>query len=165
MEIEEQKSNVEQEFNQQIQDLQAAIERVGLRQDELKAFIFDVSATIKKLQENLDSLPKEAYDAKGKFYLAIQKNNELISRYYDTISSFEAVRHRYQQDIGRLTKDKLYFINIELRRVEDKFDNTSASMSKFTKEIRELISTIAENPVISKKLIGSVEDKPEYSME
>lgn len=163
MDIDEKK--IESEFMQQIQELRDSIDRIGLRQDELKGCIYEVTDIVKSIQQQVESLPPTAYEARAKFHLAIQKNNELISRLYDTISNFESVRHRYQQDIGRLTKDKIYFLNIELRRVEDKMDSTSSGMAKIMKELRQLVSTIVENPNISNKVLDSIEGKPEYNLE
>ena len=150
---------IEVEFEKQIQELRESIDRVGLRQDELRGYVFEVTDIVKEIQSQISSLPSNAYEAKGKFHLAMQKNNELISRLYDTIANFESVRHRYQQDIGRLTKDKIYFINIELRKVEEKMDSNSSSMIKFMKELRSLVSSVTENPEVSSKILGSIEKK------
>lgn len=158
-------SKIDQDFQNQIDELKNSIERVGLRQDELKTYIFEVTDSINELKAILASLPKEAYEAKGKLHMAMQKNYEVITKLYDTISSFESVRQRYQQDAGRLTKDKLYFINIELRRIEDKTDSSSGSVLKFMKELQQMIKTVQSSPEISNQILGSLEDKPEYNMD
>lgn len=155
---------IESEFEQQIQELRESIDRVGIRQDELKGFVFEISDTINEIKMQLATLPKEAFEARAKFHLAIQKNNELISRLYETISSFESVRHRYQQEIGKTTRDKIMFLNIEIKRVEDKFDNTSAGMTKFMKELRTFVSEVSKKPEVM-EVVNDIESRPEYSME
>ena len=158
-------TKIEEEFRQQIEDLKQSIDRIGIRQDELKGYIFEVTDAISEIKVMIAGLPKEAYEAKSKFHLAIQKNHELISKLYDSISNFEAVRCRYSQDIGRLTKEKLYLINIDLKRVEDKTDSASSSIFKFMKELRQMITEVNSNPEISNKILGSIENKPEYNMD
>lgn len=160
----EEKKLMERQFDDQIEEIKASIERVGLRQDEVKCYIVDVTATISEAKTMLKNLPKDAFEAKGKLYLAIQKNNELVSKMYDTIANFESVRHRYQAEIGKLTRDKLMFINIELKRVEDKMDSTTAGMTRFMRELREFVATANQNPAAG-KINVKIEDDPAYSME
>ena len=161
--IDERKS-MEKEFQDQIEELKASIERVGLRQDEIKCYIVDVTATIAEVKMLLNNLPKDAFEAKGKMYLAIQKNNELIAKMYDSIANFESVRHRYQAEIGKVTKDKLMFLNVELKKVEDKMDNTTAGMTRFMRELREFVSAANQNPAAG-KIDVKVDDDPAYSMD
>lgn len=161
----EETQKMEEEFNKQIEELKASIERVGLRQDEVKSYIIDISATINEVKIALQNLPKDAGEARGKMYLAIQKNNELVSKLYDTIANFESVRHRYQAEIGKITKDKLVFLNIDLKRVEDKLDNTTAGMTKFMRELKEFVSAVGKNTEITDRIKTDLDDKPEYSME
>lgn len=161
----EETKKMENEFNQQIEELKASIERVGLRQDEVKCYIVDITATINEVKIALKNLPKDEYKSKGNLYLAIQKNNELIAKMYDTIANFESVRHRYQSEIGKLTKDKLEFINISLKKVEDKMDNTTAGMTRFMRELREFVSAVGKDNTMSEKIKIDVDENPEYSME
>ncbi len=160
----EEKKIMELEFNNQIEELKASIERVGLRQDEVKCYIVDVTATITEAKTMLKNLPKDAYEAKGKLYLAIQKNNELVAKMYDTIANFESVRHRYQAEIRKLTRDKLVFLNIELKKVEDKMDSTTAGMTRFMRELREFVAAANQTPAGGKIDVKS-EEEPAYSME
>lgn len=161
--VDEQK--IEAEFQQQIYDLKSSIERIGERQDELKGYVYEVYDSISELKTIIANLPKEAYEAKAKLHLAVQKNHELISRLYDSISNFEAVRCRYSQDVGRVTKDKLHFLNVELRRVEDKTETNTASVLRFMRELREMISAVNSNPEVTREIEHSLENKPEYSMD
>lgn len=156
--------DIELEFQKQINNLSESIERVGIRQDELRGYIVSVSQNIDELKQQISSLTPSAHEVRAKFHLAIQKNNELISRLYDTIANFESVRHRYQQDIGRMTKDKLYFINIELKRLENKFENNSNDALKFMKELRNLVATVTKNESVQSHINDAL-NKPEYSME
>ena len=161
----EETKKMENEFNQQIEELKASIERVGLRQDEVKSYIIDLSAAINEIKIVLKNLPKDEHKSKGNLYLAIQKNNELVAKMYDTIANFESVRHRYQAEIGKLTKEKLEFINISLKKVEDKMDNTTAGMTKFMRELREFVSAVGKDNDISEKIKTDLDEKPEYSMD
>ena len=156
---------MEDEFNKQIEELKASIERVGLRQDEVKCYIVDITATINEVKIALKKLPKEEAKSKSNLYLVIQKNNELIAKMYDTIANFESVRHRYQSEIGKLTKDKLEFINISLKKVEDKMDNTTAGMTKFMRELKEFVSAVGKNNEFVDKIKTDLDERPEYSME
>ena len=160
----DERKQMEKEFQDQIEELKASIERVGLRQDEIKCYIVDVTATIAEAKTALKNLPKEAYEAKGKLYLAIQKNNELIAKMYDSIANFESVRHRYQAEIGKLTKDKLMFLHVELRKVEDKIDNTTAGMTRFMQELREFVSAASQNPAAG-KIDVKMDNDPAYSLD
>lgn len=156
------KKKIENELQNHIDELKNSIERVGNRQDEIKGYIFEITDTINELKSILANLPKEAYDAKSKLHLAVQKNYEIISRFYDNISNFESVRNRYSQDIGRLTKDKITLINIELRKIEEKNDVSSGALFKFMREFREMVSTVNNSPEIANKILTSFENKPEY---
>lgn len=154
---------IENEFQQQIENLKESIERVGMRQDELKSYIYNITSSSEQIQLQINSLPADAYKTKSNLYLALNKNNELIARLYDTISSFEAVRHRYQQDIGRLTKDKIFFLNVELKRVENKMETTSTAMAGFIKELRNFVTTVSN--VETRPILASLENSPEYSLD
>lgn len=156
---------IEQEFQDHIEELKYSIERIGSRQDEIRGYIFEITHSINELKSLLANLPKEAYEAKGKLHMAMQKNYEIISRFYDNISNFESVRNRYQQDIGKLTKDKIYLLNLEIRKIEEKNEASSGSALKFMRELREMISTIQSSPEISNKILSSLENRPEYSMD
>lgn len=160
----EEKKIMEKEFNDQIEELKASIERVGLRQDEIKCYIVDVTAAITEAKMMLKNLPKDEYKTKSTLYLAIQKNNELVAKMYDTIANFESVRYRYQAEIGKITRDKLVFLNIELKKVEDKMDSTTAGMTRFMRELREFIAAANQNPAAG-KINVKIEDDPAYSME
>ena len=95
--------------------------------------------------------------------MTLRKNNELVAKMYDTIANFESVRHRYQAEIGKITRDKLVFLNIELRKVEDKMDSTTAGMTKFMRELREFVAAANQNPAAGK--IDIKLDDPAYSMD
>lgn len=157
--------DIENEFIGQINELKSSIDRVGIRQDEIKGYILEVKQSIDSINQQILALPPAAFEAKAKFYLAIQKNTELISRFYDTISNFESVRHRYQQDVGRVTKDKIYFINIEMRKIESNTEETGASISTLVKELKSLINDINAQPTVVKEVMNSIEKNPQYSME
>lgn len=160
----DERKQMEKEFQDQIEELKASIERVGLRQDEIKCYIVDVTATIAEVKTTLKTLPKEAFEAKGKLYLAIQKNNELVAKMYDSIANFESVRHRYQSEIGKITRDKLMFLNVELRKVEDKIDNTTAGMTRFMQELREFVSAASQNSAAG-KINVKMDNDPAYSLD
>ena len=160
----DERKQMEKEFQDQIEELKASIERVGLRQDEIKCYIVDVTATIAEAKTTLKNLPKEAFEAKGKLYLAIQKNNELVAKMYDSIANFESVRHRYQAEIGKLTKDKLMFLHVDLKKVEDKIDNTTAGMTRFMQELREFVSAASQNPAAG-KIDVKMDNDPAYSLD
>ena len=154
----------ESDFLKQIAEIRESIERVGIRQDELKGYVFEVTDSIKNLKSILAGLPKDAAKTKVDIHLTIQKNYDLISKFYENISSFESVRNRYQQDIGRLTKEKIYFLNVEIRKIEQKTDSSTGSVLKFMKELRSMIATVNNNPEISSRVLGSIEGRPEYDM-
>ena len=160
----EERKIMEKEFNDQIEELKASIERVGLRQDEVKCYIVDVTAAITEAKITLKNLPKDEYKTKSTLYLVIQKNSELVSKMYDTIANFESVRHRYQAEIGKITKDKLMFLNVELKKVEDKMDSTTAGMTRFMRELREFVATANQNPAAG-KIDVKIEEDPAYSMD
>ena len=160
----DERKQMEKEFQDQIEELKASIERVGLRQDEIKCYIVDVTATIAEAKTTLKNLPKEAFEAKGKLYLAIQKNNELVAKMYDSIANFESVRHRYQAEIGKLTKDKLMFLHVDLKKVEDKIDNTTAGMTRFMQELREFVSAANQNSA-AEKINIKMDNDPAYSLD
>ena len=63
-----------------------------------------------------------------------------------------------------MTKDKLYFINIELKRLENKFENNSNDALKFMKELRNLVATVTKNESVQSHINDAL-NKPEYSME
>ena len=160
----EERKIMEKEFNDQIEELKASIERVGLRQDEVKCYIVDVTAAITEAKITLKNLPKDEYKTKSTLYLVIQKNSELVSKMYDTIANFESVRHRYQAEIGKITKDKLMFLNVELKKVEDKMDSTTAGMTRFMRELREFVAAANQNPAVG-KIDVKIEEDPAYSMD
>ena len=160
----EERKDMEKEFNNQIEELKSSIERVGLRQDEVKCYIVDITAAINEAKLTLKNLPKEEYKIKSTLYLTIQKNSELVAKMYDTIANFESVRHRYQAEIGKITRDKLMFLNIELKKVEDKMDSTTAGMTRFMRELREFVAAANQNPAAG-RINVKIEDDPAYSME
>lgn len=155
----EKQANVD--YDKQIQSIWESIDRVGLKQDEIKNYIIIIDQGLEILNTQLKLAQQP--DIRMKIITGIQRNTELIAKLYDTISSFESIRQRYQQDISKLTGDKLRFIHIELKRLEDKMD-TELSSSTLIGELRTLVQQINSSREIVEKTENELKKNPEYNM-
>ena len=158
--------NIEQhstaEFEKQIQGIWASIDRVGLKQDEIKNYIVIIDQGLEILNVQLRTATQ--LDVKMKILISIQKNTELIAKLYEVISSFESIRQRYQQDISKLTNEKLRFAYIELRRLEDKIGDVEINTSTLINELRSLIQQASSSKELVEKAKPDIKKHPEYSM-
>ena len=155
---------VSDEFEEQINNLKSSIERVGIRQDEIKAYIFDVQSMNDDIKLKIKSLTKEQFEIKVKMQIAISKNYELINDFYNTVSSFESIRQRYEADISKLTKEKLYLINVSMQQIQNKTESASQGMIAFVKEMKSFVNAIQTNKIELSEA-KDLEADPIYSME
>ena len=162
--MDEKKQNeIESSYNKQIKNIEESINRIGLRQDEIKSYILDVNRAISEISVQISECNNK--ETQLKMRIAIQKNIELISKLYDSISSFESIRQRYQQDVSKLTESKIRFINVELRRVEEQLNSNSTDVVQFVSQLRNYIAEITKSKTTMKKINNDLSMSPEYSMD
>lgn len=150
-------------YHSRINEINKAIDRIGNRQDEIKSYILSIDQSINQLE--LDIQTCQNAEQRLRIRVAIQKNTELIANLFNSISSFESIRQRYQQDLNKLSENKLRLISIDLRKIEEQFNNTQLNeTSKFIQELRELIEK-APKKVNVDKIKTDLNTSPEYSMD
>lgn len=137
--------NIETEFSNEEVSMRDSIDRISLRQLELQNQILTITSAIQVLEVNAKQAQTPA--DKGKFYSLVSRNVEILNQLYSTVAQFESVRHKYQQEINKVKKDKLTMINIELRRLDEKFDSFNENeMAKFMSEMKNLVKKAQELP-------------------
>ncbi len=154
--------SIESSFDSRIRDLDEAIQRIGIRQDEIKSYIINTNLSIEELKQLI--LQTKSAETQLKIRIAIQKNTEIIAKLYDTISSFESIRQRYHQDISKLTEGKIRFIHVELRRIEEQLNSNTNDLALLYNELRNAVSKLSNDKETMKKVSVSIKDSPEYSM-
>ena len=154
--------SIESSFDSRIRDLDEAIQRIGIRQDEIKSYIINTNLSIEELKQLI--LQTKSAETQLKIRIAIQKNTEIIAKLYDTISSFESIRQRYHQDISKYTEGKIRFIHVELRRIEEQLNSNTNDLALLYNELRNAVSKLSNDKETMKKVSVSIKDSPEYSM-
>lgn len=156
-------SNVEQSYEHRINEIKDSIERIGIKQDEIKVYIAEIDQSIKATE--LDVQNAKNSEQRLRLRVAIQKNTELIAKLYDSISNFESIRQRYQENMGKLTESKLRFINIELYKLEQQTNMQSTDVIKFVSELKSYVQKLSGSKSTVKKVQNELKESREYSME
>ena len=113
--------NIEQEFKVHIEKLEKQIGHIETKELEINSMI----STIKASTDNVELLIAQENDnkQKGKFYTIISRNVELMNNLYNTYQSFESVKHKYYQDMGKMNVYKVRMLEIELKQIDLRFNN------------------------------------------
>lgn len=150
------------DYQNRVDELLLSIDRIGIRQSELQGYIVTIDHSINSL--DIQAKTSQVPDQKIKCYNLIQKNTELLVKLFDSISGFEGIRQRYQQDINKLTTDKIRLLNIELKRIEDKTNSTVLDASVLVNELRDLIRNVA-NTEVNKDIKSELNKDAIYNMD
>lgn len=153
---------ISNEYGNRISDLKKSIDRVLRRQDEIKTYIASIDVSVRDLELSISQANNA--EQRLRIRVAIQKNIELISRLYDSMSGFESICQRYYDSIGKLTENKIRFINLEIRKLEDKYNAQSNDVSTFVNELRELVKKAASTKE-TKKIEVDLKNDPNFSMD
>ena len=145
-------------------EIQKSMDRVGARQNELQGYITTIQSTIQFAEVALIGAKTDT--DKRKVEISIHKNIELLTKVYDTYGELESIRQRYQQDLTKLTSEKLRLINIDLRRFEDQIaGEQSEDVSTLVGQLRKLAEDISKNSMVKEDIKQSVGLDPKYSMD
>ncbi len=152
-------SDIENDFDDHVEKLNKQITHINTKQHEINSMISIIKAATNSI-ETLLGVEKDSTQ-KGKFYTTINKNTQLMNELYGTYQSFESVKHKYYQDMGKMSVMKNRMIEIEIKQIDLKFNTLkSDDMVGFMSELKEMLKNI--DTTKSKQLSF---DNPEYSME
>ena len=152
-------SDIEKDFDNHVQKLNKQIEHINIKQHEINSMI----ATIQAATNNVESLLAQEKDSKqkGKFYTTIARNIQLMNELYGTFQSFESVKHKYYQDMGKMSVMKNRMLEIEIRQIDLKFNTIkSDDVVGLMSELKEMLKSIDKKEYKQLSL-----KNPDYSME
>ena len=107
--------------------LERQIANIVLRQQELQNYISRIEQGIKGLEGIIrveKQQKKQNYDKIKNCYIAISKHIELVTKLYDSYRAFEDTKFKYHKQIAESNFKYIHLIEVEIRRIEEKMDNT-----------------------------------------
>ena len=163
--------HIEQVANDNHVILAKQIDNIVLRQQELQAYITEVDQSIKGLKSYIIREKQAQPPNQDKIkncQIAISRHIELISKLYESYRSFEETKFKYQKQISESNFKYIHMIEIDIRRIEEKLDNT-LSDSSFSEVMHALVEGFknvnksGSDPIIQKSEQDLLED-PSYKM-
>lgn len=135
--------------------------------DHLDKFVTDLIShkiSLENANRNLEQLAIAEKDQtkRSKYYFAIRENIELLTKIFNSISDLENIKHRYHKEIDDVIANKIKFIAVDIRKIEDKISDGSGDISSFFEKLANAMS----NPTKSNTntAISTLENDPEYKM-
>ncbi len=141
--------HISEELNKHVKTLEAQIEHINTRQLEITSLI----TTIKMATDNIEGslLTEKDTKQKGKFYQIISRNTSLMAELYTAYQSFENIKFKYFQDIGRNKVNKHRIVEIELRKVNEELNQLKSG------ELGELLMSLKDILRNSDSIVSTVE--------
>lgn len=100
------------DFEAEVKKLEKEILNIEMRQTELQQYISDLEYA----NNGLKIIIKKETDSqrKSKYYEAIRRNIELLTKLYASYKDFELVKFNYRKEISTLTQNRNRMIHIDL---------------------------------------------------
>ncbi|MFA7204220.1 MAG: hypothetical protein WC188_11005 [Candidatus Caldatribacteriota bacterium] len=135
--------------------------------DHLDRFIQDLVShklSLENANRHIEQLAMAEKDAfkKSKYYEAISRNIELLTKIFNSISELENIKYRYHKEIDDVIQNKIRLIKIDLRKLAEKINDDGVNLLQFFEKLSNVLSNPTKKFEEASKI--SIEENPEYTL-
>jgi hypothetical protein len=135
--------------------------------DHLDRWIRDLTShkiSLENANRQIEMLAMAETDSgkKGKFYLQLRLNIELLTKIFDSISKIESIKYNYHKEIDDVIVGKIKLIAIDIRKLDEALKDGSGDIVGFFEKLGSAMSKIGKGEPLPAQAV--IVNDPEYKL-
>jgi hypothetical protein len=136
--------------------------------DHLDRWITDLTShklSLENANRQIEKLAAVEQDPgkRGKFYLSLRLNIELLTKIFDSISKIETIKHNYHKEIDDVIVNKIKLIAIDIRKLDETKPGGEGDLVGFFEKLGTAMSKMGRAETAPPEITNLTND-PEYKL-